>query len=59
MSITRFHPPYYPDTHEHIPMDKSARGRYVLYKDHEIRINILKKEIEELRAKIAESGASE
>ncbi len=64
MSITRFHPPFYPDTREHMPMDKSGRGTFVLYKDHETRINILQAKIdarealiEALIGKIAEMSA--
>lgn len=52
MAITRYSPPFYPDTHKHQDMVKGAKGGYVLYRDHELRVKLLKQEIKELKEKL-------
>lgn len=55
MAITRFHPPFYPETRVHMTMDKSGKGTFVLYKDHEEKVKHLKARIEELESLLEES----
>jgi hypothetical protein len=66
--IDRFHPPFWPGTRDHMPMDRMASGTFVLYRDHDQLVKWrdnenqalraqnkgLKKEITELRKKIKE-----
>lgn len=52
MSITRFHPPFWPGTKDHMPMDRSSKGVFVLYKDHKFRVDRLLARIEELERRL-------
>jgi len=52
MSITRFHPPFWPGTKDHMPMDRSSKGVFVLYKDHKFRVDRLLARIEELEKQL-------
>ncbi len=53
MAITRFHPPFYSGTRVHIPMDKSGKGTFVLFRDHDEKVKRLEARIEELERMLA------
>lgn len=53
--ITRFHPPFWPSTRDHMPMDRDASGTFVLHRDHLERMGQLQQRIEYLESRLLEA----
>lgn len=52
MAITRYHPPFKPDTREHVEMEPYRNGEYVTYRDHISKTQWLKNRVKALEEQI-------